>query len=172
MKNLITKAALAVSVLSSAGCAGTNVLDSQPLFFAQGITLGVTGGTAPQNGNTPEFTLGYKQLNVALVPTVVPGVVTTDKDGNPVPVDADVLTNAKIVGQDFEKDTGEGPQDALSTFGSFEAETGTNKVNLGVFFATGVAAQKIADGFKEHLSNTPNTQPAAEDGGGNAGVGS
>lgn len=159
MKAFLAKAVMGCSALVLAGCSGANVLDSQPLFFSQGVTLGVTGGTAPQNGNTPEFTLGFKQANVALVPTVMPGVVE-DSNGNQRQLTKDILINTKILGQDTQSAGNAGAQDALSTFGSFEADTGPTKGNLGVFFATGVAAQKLADGFKENLSNTPAPSPA------------
>lgn len=46
-----------------------------------------------------------------------------------------------------------GKDDSLSTFGSFSNETSSNCVKLGVFFATGVAAQTLSEGFKKSLSN-------------------
>ena len=43
--------------------------------------------------------------------------------------------------------------DALSTFGSFSSDSTTESVGLGTFFATGVAAQNLSNGFKCKLSN-------------------
>lgn len=149
MRNSVTKAVFASTMLAMVGgCGGTNALDAKPLFFAQGITFGLTGGTAPQNGNTPEFTVGYKQMNVAIVPTVMKNVESED---------ANVLKQAKILAQDgLTLDTNGNSsakkQDALSTFGSFEGSGKTSEVELGVFFATGVAASHLAEGFKCKLA--------------------
>ena len=44
-KHVIGPAALC-AMLGLAGCGGPSVLESHPLFFAQGITYGFSGGTA------------------------------------------------------------------------------------------------------------------------------
>jgi hypothetical protein len=52
--------------------------------------------------------------------------------------------------------------DALSVLGQFSVETNskTADVGLGKFFATGLAAQKLADGFGERLAG-PSLEAAA-----------
>lgn len=150
MKKITMKAGLGCAMLALAGCGGTSVIESHPLFFAQGISFGLTGGTAPQNGNTPDFTVGYKQLNVAIVPTVVANVDAT----NPEALTAGRIRGQDGIGEDINGNKNVGKKDALSTFGSFEASGKTNEVELGVFFATGVAASTLATGFKCKLAGS------------------
>ena len=62
-------------------------------------------------------------------------------------------TLATAVGQHLR-----GKEDALSTFGSFTSDNsaGVNPVvKLGVFFATGVAAQNLAEGFACAIATNP-----------------
>jgi hypothetical protein len=53
--------------------------------------------------------------------------------------------------------------DALSVLGQFSVDTNskTADVGLGKFFATGLAAQKLADGFSERLAGPTGEAVAA-----------
>ena len=94
-------------------------------------------GISPANGATPELVVGLKQVNTAVVPTVIPKDVTVPPGKNPT---------IRAFG------AGDKPeQDALSTFGSFSNQTPPKFVTLGVFFATGVAAQNISQAFQNKV---------------------
>lgn len=108
---------------------------SSPLIFGQGITVGISVGASPANAELPEIAIGLKQADIAIVPTVIP---------NDVSLDGTEKATRRIAG--FGKGT-DGTEDALSTFGSFSNTTKINEVTLGVFFATGVAAQNLSSGF-------------------------
>lgn len=119
--------------------------ESSPLVFTQGVTVGINVGSSATNPSVPELAVGLKQANAAVVPTVIP------KD-----VPLGFKDNRRIAGHGGQISSNlpgaseplEGLEDALSTFGSFSGQTQVNEVNLGVFFATGVAAQNLADGFR------------------------
>jgi hypothetical protein len=115
-----------------AGCTTGNI--NPPLLFVQTQTLGVTinGSSIQQNF---EMTLGYRDFDVAIVPaTVTQGGASTQ-------------VQSTVAGP------GTSGADALSVLGQFEANTrATPEVGLGKFFSTGLAAQKLADGFREKLS--------------------
>ena len=128
-----------------AGCVGQS---SSPLIFGQGVTAGISVGTSAANGATPEIVVGLKQADIAIVPTVIPNDVQLPEGQE----------SRNIRSHCEEKPGGgkdelplQGKEDALSTFGSFSNTTQANCVSLGVFFATGVAAQNISEGFKESL---------------------
>ncbi|HEY0106341.1 MAG TPA: hypothetical protein VGB91_09675 [Rhizomicrobium sp.] len=147
------------TVLLTGLCLGGCVAGpTPPLMFVQTQTVGIaaTGGTASQGA---EMTFGYRDFDVAIVPTVV-----SDKDGNPVK-NADG-TVARLTAYNSSGQCNAAPSqpagsvaptcgtfDALSVLGQFEVGTsgGTN-VTLGKFFATGTAASTLADGFKAKLS--------------------
>ena len=127
------KRGLVLSLLAVA-LAACSTADSSPLIFGQGVTVGISVGTSAANANTPEITIGVKMADIAVVPTVIP------KD-HPGATRDEPRIHA----------FGEGDKattDALSTFGSFNNETKVDKVTLGIFFATGVAAQNLSNGFK------------------------
>ena len=117
-----------VMFLSVAGCASKQNL---PLVFGQAHTVGISmSSTVSQQGG--EFTLGYKDWDFAIVPVTI-----GQGDG----------TNTQIKAVATEQH-----QDALSVLGQFNVETKGSEVGLGKFFATGMAASKLADGFKAKLS--------------------
>ena len=123
--------------LAGAVLAGCESVPNPPLVFAQSQTVGVTiaGSPASQGG---EFTVGYRDWNLAVVPVTV-----TQGDGSVTSLTASANQNKD---QKFE--------DAFSTLGQFDVnvEGGTtNKVGLGKFFATGLAAKTLADGFAESM---------------------
>lgn len=164
MKKTIKHAVLGCAALIASGCTNEKVLESKPLLFGQAITFGLSGGTAPQNGNTPEFVVGYKQLNVAVVPTVL-GPIDLDK----TQLTPDQMKGLKIRGQTRKNDGKDGIQDALSTFGSFDASGESGSVELGTFFATGVAASRLAEGFKEKIQKKQQNGGDAGDNNGDGG---
>ncbi len=103
-----------------------------PLLFGQSQSVGITisGSTTDQGA---ELTLGYRDRNFAIIPVTV-----RHGSGDSTQIIADA---------------GAGFQDALSVIGQFEvnAKAQTPEVSLGKFFATGIAAQKLADGFAAKL---------------------
>jgi hypothetical protein len=142
MGMLLKSSALLTGTLALAGCSQTG---NAPLLFGQTHTVGIgIHGSAAQQG--ADLTVGYKDFNIAIVP-----VTATTPSGQLLPILADV------------RGTGtDGGRDALSVFGHFgaTAEAGTTqKVVLGKFFATGLAAQRIATGFATQLAQAkPNNQ--------------
>jgi hypothetical protein len=89
---------------------------------------------------TPELTVGYRDVDVALVPVTKAGLPIQSVNGS-------------------------GFQDALSVFGQFDvgvnaATAGLPGVSLGKFFATGTAASRLADGYRCHVGAPANTDPA------------
>lgn len=145
---------------------GCGSLAGNPLIFGQTITFGVSAGPSAEVPAAPHVVVGFEQDNVAVVPTIVPADAMTDENGNQslrVPVGEDRRIAAFGAKKNGES---EAEQDALSTFGSFSSnssagrsETQVNKsgVELGVFFSTGIAAQKLAEGFKCSLASKGNT---------------
>jgi hypothetical protein len=112
----------------SLALSGCNTNANAPLVFLQAHTLGITANASSQA--TPELTLGFRDLDVAVVPT-------QDSNGNPI--------RSVQKGQ---------YKDALSVFGQFDTNTalGTSPgIGLGKFFATGTAAAHLAQGFQHKL---------------------
>ena len=104
-----------------------------PLVFGrtQTIGIGVQGSAADQGA---ALTLGFNDRNIAVVPT-------TTMEGKPI---RSISTG----------DDGEPFQDSLSVLGQFEANAKATDVgaSLGTFFATGLAARKLAEGFSDRLA--------------------
>ena len=121
MKKLLAIPVLLFMVVCCAGCGS-----QMPLIFGQGTTVGIDVAVQPetQQGN---ITLGYKDVNIAIVP------VATDNG---------TTINSRVF---------DGSKDALSVFGQFGAKTNAAGVGLGKFFATGAAASSLADGFEKRL---------------------
>ena len=124
---------VAVALLIVSGCATNQNL---PLIFGQSPTLGISigGGTSEQS---IDFTLGYKDKNVAIVP---------------VAIEVSEGKHAQVGSM-----SGESFDDSFSVLGQFEVKTATSQgdVGLGKFFATGAAAKALADGFASKLSGEP-----------------
>ncbi len=128
-------AALTAAVFTSACSTQGNTM----LVFGQTQTLGISiGGSATDQGAS--FTLGYQDKNFAIVPATV-----RQADGGATQV------VAKVGNPNSKQGAGE---DALSVLGQFSVNTSskTADVGLGKFFATGLAAQKLADGFSTQLA--------------------
>lgn len=144
----MNRRAIAISSLLLAGCAHTG---ETPLIFGQTNTLGLSiGGSAPDQGG--DLVLGYKSQNLALVPVTV-----TQPGGGSEPIRAKVQNDY---------------YDAYSVLGQFEVKGkgggAGQKAGLGTFFATGLAAKRLADGFAQKMgegnvdpSCSPEQEPAA-----------
>ncbi len=120
-------------VVAAAGLAGCVSAENAPLIFGQSQTLGISVGTDAA-GAGATATVGFKDYNIAIIPTIA-----TWPDGQPM------LIQARVEGFDN--------VDAYSTFGQFEASTEGTKISLGKFFATGIAARRLADGFACEVSD-------------------
>jgi len=121
-----------VVVLTVSGC---NTSGTGPLTFIQAQTVGISASAGGAQV-APEVSLGYRDLDVAFVPTMT-------ADGTPL--------KASETQSNFTE------TDALSVIGQFNvnstaAATNANfKADLGKFFATGMAAKVVADGFSAQL---------------------
>jgi len=126
-------------------CCSCQQTGDMPLVFGQSNTLGLTIGasTTEQSG---EITLGYKGRNIAIVP-----LVTKQADGQMTLVTATVPSEHGSA------------EDAMSTFGQFEsdARAAPGQTSLGTFFATGMAARYLAQGFEDKLGAAKPTAPPA-----------
>ena len=118
-----------------AACSPTT---NPPLLFGQTHTLGVAihGSTTTQGA---DLTLGYRDFDIALVPVTATNAAT----GEVVQIRSGAGGGRSV--------------NALSVLGQFDvnARAATPGVGLGKFFATGLAADKLADGFKERLKTAP-----------------
>lgn len=123
--------ATCLSVVALASCKSR---DNPPLLFVQADSYGasVSAGTGSQG---VQANVGYKGFNFAAVPVTV-----KDAGGNPRPLHA-VNTNENF--------------DAYSVFGHFSSTAGTTgnagtqpEIGIGKFFATGLAARRLAEGFR------------------------
>jgi hypothetical protein len=112
------------------------------LVFGQSHTVGISmSGAAAEAG--AELSIGYKDRDIAVVPVAI---VSKDGavNGQTMPVRSQV-SSKRGTGSDT---------DSLSVLGQFQvnAKAKDQDVGLGKFFATGLAAQKLADGFSCKLS--------------------
>lgn len=140
-----------VAILIGAGSLLGACSSAPVLVFGQSHSVGIAiGGAASDAG--AELSVGYKDRDIAVVPVAV-----VSKDGA---VNQETMRVNSTVG---------GATDAMSVLGQFEvsAKAQTPDVGLGKFFATGLAAQKLADGFACKLGNncaqpegTPESAPA------------
>jgi len=134
---VLTAALLLALAAAAAGCSSPP--GQTMLVFGQTQTVGISiGGSVPDQGAS--FTLGYQDRNFAIVPATV-------AQGN-----GQATQVLSTVGADGEG--GLGSTDALSVLGQFEVRSDTRAANVGLgkFFATGLAAQKLADGFSEQIA--------------------
>jgi hypothetical protein len=125
-----------------AGCVTQDA--SIPLIFGQQQTFGVSmGGDASSQG--VEMTVGFKDRNIAVVP-----VVAKNASGG--------LVHVRSVAT-------EGFNDAYSVLGQFsaEADSTAGKVGLGKFFATGLAARNLAEGFADAMRDGRTQAPKEEE---------
>lgn len=140
----LRKSILALAIPAAlAGCASTNM----PLVFGESITVGI-GISATTGDQGADFTLGYKSRDVAIIPVSV-----LKTDGSVEKLQANVSNTDAPAGSSL---------DAYSVIGQFEAKTGQqgHQVDLGKFFATGVAAQVLSEGFRMQMENESAAEPA------------
>jgi len=120
------------------------------LVYAQYQSVGFTA-TAAATQQGADLTLGYKDRNIAIVPTL-----KRDAAGVASPIES--KATASETGTHF---------DSLSVLGQFELDgrndAGTIDVGLGKFFSTGLAAKRLSDGFATKLceENQVARKPAA-----------
>lgn len=120
-----------LGALPLAAC--TTADQPMPLVFGRTQTVGIgVQGSATDGGGS--VTLGFNDRNIAIVPT------TTMQGGN---------IRSISTGDD-----GAPFEDSLSVLGQFEASGSAREVGatLGTFFSTGLAARKLAEGFKARLA--------------------
>ncbi len=132
------------ALLGAAALAGCGNVDAAHLVFGQQQVVGLDiSATAPEQGGA--LSLGYKDKNIAIIPVAVDTGTVTNGEKYQLLGGTNILPNNTDV------------NDAYSTLGQFELGTGqdgTTSVGLGKFFATGIAAQTLAEGFKEKLANS------------------
>jgi len=147
--NNIMSLAVAGAAMSLAGCAGSTL----PVVFADKTVLGVDISGSEQGA---DLSLGFKTRSLSIVPVAVR---QKDAAGNVTKIEL-------IEGRGKDEDV----KDSFSTFGNFTTDTGVKgvaaSVGLGRFFATGVAAQTLADKLGEAMVKTaekapPNANPPA-----------
>lgn len=142
------------AVLAFAGPALTAVLagcgnvDGANLLFGQQQSVGLNMSASTTDQGT-SLHLGFKDQDIAIVPVAVP---------NPSPDAGNSMTVIHGESSSKDHDTGGRNLDALSVFGQFDLDAGGGtagggNVALGKFFATGVAATSLADGYKAKLGN-------------------
>jgi len=139
---MISKANLMLIAAVTAALCGCRT--SPVLVFGQSHSVGVSiGGDASESG--AELTLGYKDRDIAIVPVAI------------VPKEAAATKDTMLVHSTVSSANGDGGHDtdALSVLGQFQVNAKGKEadVGLGKFFATGLAAQKLADGFACKLSD-------------------
>ena len=131
---------LALALLN--GCSTPTNL---PLVFGQSHAVGISvGGNATEGG--ADITIGYRDRDIAVVPVTV-----QQEDGSRTQLEA--LTGAD-------------DSDAFSVLGQFSAKgsAGTESgASLGKFFATGIAARRLADGFACTMGACPEGNDPATD---------
>lgn len=115
------------------GCA--NMPHNDVLIFGTNTKVAFDVSADPANAGSPNFTLGYKRQEIALVPLRANGTLVTENGT----IDITEKGN-KYIGIDDKR------QDTYSVFASFGANfaAGTqNEAALSQFFATGIAAQNL-----------------------------
>lgn len=141
----MTKRSLIAALVAGIGLSACGNTKGADLIFGQQESVGLTiSGSAPQQGGG--LNLGYSSLDIAVVPVVIE---TTG--GN-------IVVKGETKSLDDKAESAGGLSDALSTIGQFDLDTGANgavSAGLEKFFATGNAAQILAQGFAEKMSATP-----------------
>jgi hypothetical protein len=134
---MITRRMAALALSISPILAGCNTTGDPPLIFVQTTSVGITAATTSGQA-TPELTVGYRDVDVAVVPVTKGDLPILSRNG----------------GTQF--------QEALSVFGQFSVGANGTAPNatLGKFFATGAAASKLAEGYRCQLAAKDNTDPS------------
>ncbi len=149
MRTFLSIWATSAVALLAGGCDTSN---NTQLIFGQTHKVGLSiSASAPQQGGS--ISLGYEDLDIAIMPLVTPGdhsrLATATKDCK------FANEGAGDSGAASEKVPKVCTEDAASVFGYFglsgKTENASPGFELGKFFATGFAAQTVADGFREKL---------------------
>lgn len=165
-----TKTILAIAATGLLTACGN--VDSSHLIFGQQHVVGLSiGGSVPEQGGA--LTLGLRDLDIAIIPVAI-----KNEDGTYEMIKAETYnptvktTRYKEQEADSLVEEKDGKiTDSFSTIGNFELKGAANtggtgtantgggaastvgpSVGLGKFFATGNAAQILADGFRTKLS--------------------
>lgn len=133
---LAPAALVAAALLALAGCVDAEKATA-PLIFGQGHTIGLSV-TPSATGAGGEVVFGFRDANIAVVPTLVPGRAPTARPDGAETYDHKLVSIGASPAEEV---------DAYSTFGQFDFSSEGAKIGLGKFFATGVAAQHLARGF-------------------------
>lgn len=108
-----------------------------PLIFGASNTVGISiGASAREQG--VDFVVGYKGQDFAMVP-----VTAVKPDGGSLQL------GGTVQGNDF--------KDAFSVFGHFSLNAGSEvakRQSIGKFFATGLAASNLSEGYREKLGGS------------------
>lgn len=125
----------AVVVLAS----GCSVPHRDVLLFGTDTSLGVNVGADPAAAQVTNVSIGYKRREAVYMPLVVNGTDSKfTNDGK----------NMKYAGRAEGEPAGEGGKDTYSVFASFggsaRAATAQGGAQVAQFFATGIAAQRLA----------------------------
>ncbi|NRF69682.1 hypothetical protein HLB44_22000 [Aquincola sp. S2] len=119
----------------------------KPLLYSRTDVAGIhIGGSAAEQGAA--FSLGYASRNLALIPVYAP------------------QGGERVIGL-FGGVGGATSRDAFSVMGQFQANTSTTGLGYGLsrYFATGIAAQNLAQGLRAAVAAPspapPTTTPAA-----------
>lgn len=158
MRGVGSWAVLTACGVMLSGCVG-GIRHNDVLIFGTDTKVALDVSASATTGGTPEVTIGYKRQEAVWMPLIVNGAgidpatlhpVCQDQQGNAAICVPDI--NAlKYVGQ-AETPTGQSSgRDAYSVFASFGADIKgsgasppTAGVGLAQFFATGIAAQRLA----------------------------
>jgi len=136
-----------IPVLGLCACASSGT----PLIFGSATTFGMSVNATPDTQGF-DFTLGYKDKNLVIVPVAV-------------------MTDGSVQEITAWSKTCSDKRDALSVFGQFTskgdwallggsstdanaAKSQKGHVKLDRFFATGIAASHLANGYRRGMANT------------------
>ena len=144
-----TAQAATVAALAPANAAPADASDrpyQRPLVYMRSDVVGFDiGGSAAEQG--AQFTFGYSGRNLAMIPV------------------ASLGAGGKTASLSGQESPGSKSKDTYSVFGQFKSSTETARLGFGLerFFATGVAAQNLADGVQELIAKgeSKSTQPSA-----------
>jgi len=144
---MFTKSKLGLCSAMAALCLGAlGACNTTPhndvLIFGTDTSVGVDVGANATSGGTPQISIGYQRKEAVWMPLLA---------------NARHASNQENSGNLYEGQSS-GSTDAYSVFASFGAEleggAGTAKVGLAQFFATGIAAQKMAENPSSVLALT------------------
>ncbi|WP_298619867.1 hypothetical protein [uncultured Zoogloea sp.] len=134
-------------VLGLCACASSGT----PLIFGSATTFGMSVNATPDTQGF-DFTLGYKDKNLAIVPVAV----TTDGSVQEITAWSKTCSDKRDALSVFGQFTSKGDWALLggSSTDATAAKSQKGHVKLDRFFATGIAASHLANGYRRGLANT------------------